>query len=288
MYISADCVRQKYQWANCKRCAAVCHLNAIKVTPTITLDSNICDECGQCVENCPFTAIVGTAPSYNIRNNILYEDNQPAPLLEKLLLLRADGINEVCVKSSDSDWFSAVQQANQVLCDNKQLLFKVTIAESVVEEIQYSKRAFLHFSTLTLSAKAREGRSFSDLSKAYPEYQFYRIALDHHQCTLCGICAVYCHQNCIHFTDTKVVINSQSCDGCQLCQDVCQLKALELTKEMRDLTVMEYPVSQQVCSACHQLYRSIDKQDSVSLCPACRFRQQNNMPLYKIGQQALS
>lgn len=282
--ISSKCIRKRHYWSNCHLCTSACLLQAITVGPQIHVDVAKCNQCGRCVESCPFDAIEGNKASYNISENTLYEDSQSPPTFEKLLSLKAEGINEIHVSKSHSTWLEYLEEVNALLSANKLSIFRIILSKKATEGISHSRRSLLNrLSRVREECKNNE----ASLSTVYPAHQLYRIEFDSTSCNICSLCEVHCPEKCIIIENNKMVFDGRKCHGCQICADVCLTKSLQINKAMHVSNMNIYSIFRCTCSACGVPYQRLSQSTGpVSLCPACEFRKSNAIPIYRIGENA--
>ena len=61
-----------------------------------------------------------------------------------------------------------------------------------------------------------------------------RPIVDHSKCIKCGICWMYCPDNCINIDKkTGAIIDYDFCKGCGICANVCPVKCIKMVKEKK-------------------------------------------------------
>lgn len=115
----------------------------------------------------------------------------------------------------------------------------------------------------------------------------FQIQFDEEKCTLCGLCNKFCQKNCIQISADKISIDSSKCIGCQLCVDICQMNAIYINKIKKKLEKQIVRIYTHQCSTCHQVYQTTTVFPKDTYCPACIFRKDKHISVYKIGQNAV-
>lgn len=281
--ISEACIRTYYQWSHCHLCHAACPSSAISFTSPLSVNVDLCNLCGRCADACPFDAVWGIKPVYKIRNFTLYEDNQPPPLPEKLLSLRDEGITQIKIKKTDSIWNESIDSINQILAANGHNGFIVNVSGEANEQISHTRRAFFRSIYSNMQGGSDSGGE-TEIAAAIAEYAFYQLKLEAELCYLCGACEKFCPKDCINIDTDKLTINNALCNGCNLCADACQRKAIKIIKKVNEPLISVYHVFLHSCPICHEAFASLNElTDPASACPACEFRSRWLIPIAKIG-----
>jgi pyruvate ferredoxin oxidoreductase gamma subunit len=68
---------------------------------------------------------------------------------------------------------------------------------------------------------------------AYPTgtWRYYRPVFNPVKCNACGICAMFCPDNCIYIENKKYFPDYEYCKGCGICAQECPSDAIELMPE---------------------------------------------------------
>ncbi len=235
--INSQCIRNRHHWSNCHLCASVCNLNAIALEAQINVDINKCSQCGRCVKSCPFGAVEGKEASYYVRETTLYEDNQYPPTFEKLLLLKAEGLDNVNVVSST--WQQYIEEVNLLLASNDISPFNIIYSAEKIEEISHSRRSLFRFNQLSEFKKTVLNEKIN-ISTSYPNHQLYKIEFESSNCNLCNLCSIYCPEKCIKIESDKIIFDGKNCNGCQLCSDICLTKSISINKIFHTSKVNTY------------------------------------------------
>ncbi|WPC76207.1 4Fe-4S binding protein [Vibrio porteresiae] len=282
--IGKNCIRNKFDWSNCHQCSTHCPSQAIHFHPQTHVDIDVCNQCGRCIEACPFDAISGTKPTYHIQGKTLFEDNQHPPTPEKLLQLKLSGITQVELKDNNSIWFSPITSINQSLAANGLTKFDILFTDQHYEKISHSKRSLFRSlikSPLT-DKQTRRDMGSTLISEKRP---LHRLIFNPNQCNLCQQCQILCPKECITINDKNITLNNENCNGCQLCSDVCVKKSLCVEHGIYQNQSISYSIEEFRCTECGTLYPQVidESRNSQSICPACQFRKETGIAIYKIG-----
>ncbi len=58
----------------------------------------------------------------------------------------------------------------------------------------------------------------------------YKGVIDYSLCSNCGLCASYCRFGAISYSNGRVEISENDCDGCKLCSRICPENAINMVK----------------------------------------------------------
>lgn len=63
-------------------------------------------------------------------------------------------------------------------------------------------------------------------------WRTFKPIVDKSKCIDCGLCAVYCPENCIKMKKGKVSLpDLDYCKGCGICANVCPVKCIKMVKD---------------------------------------------------------
>jgi pyruvate ferredoxin oxidoreductase gamma subunit len=71
----------------------------------------------------------------------------------------------------------------------------------------------------------------SALAYSTGTWRYYRPVFNPEKCNACGICAMFCPDNCIYMENKKYFPDYEYCKGCGICVQECPANAIELMSE---------------------------------------------------------
>ena len=213
----------------CGICAEVCPETAIAVgavggvqrgliddAASIHVDETVCSYCGVCVIMCPFSAL---SLKIDGETSLPILDNEGFPTYDKGTSIDA----EKCVRCT--------------ICDD------VCPREAINRDVPLF-----------------EGQDKEGLSKGKAVDLKLTFTVDTEKCTYCGVCGTLCEAiNVLHnpFTPEtgkvtgEVVWDETLCDGCNVCAEACNDKAITLTREALGRALLgEVTIIEDECCTC--------------------------------------
>jgi Pyruvate/2-oxoacid:ferredoxin oxidoreductase delta subunit len=277
--LSSACVRHKSPRSTCEKCVTACHEGALSISQgKPVIDNQKCSECGSCMVACPVQAVSGILPKKDFFQNKIIATNVKPPSQNELLIYYAKGVNTIACEEKELSqaWMDTVEGVNSLLHKLGRMPFK-TESESSFED-SYSRRELF-------SLWKKEGRSIVrqvspakwrfnhmdlDVTRYYPDHQFFDVTIDREKCSLCKGCEVMCPKTCFKLDDTGFTINLQPCSGCQLCQELCPEEAITMTSLIASAVTKSYDVYTKMCSLCNNSFQTLREHDEQ--CPVCKNR----------------
>ncbi len=236
-----------------------------------------CNECGNCISDCPVQAIAGIYPKRTIIQNELVVQSQKIPTVKELLILYKKGVKTIVgEKSSLIEWWKEpIDEANDLLKQLNEAPFSISV-KSIEEERYFSRRELFSLwkneskSAMKQAAPAKWRFNQNDLHlpKYYRDYQFARITINSEKCMLCTACQKLCQNKCLNITEGHFSLLSQGCSSCQLCVDICPEKAIIVENQIAKAEETLLPIYQKVCTVCQKTYSTLREHDEK--CVACR------------------
>lgn len=261
------CVRKKSPKATCTSCIDSCPEHAIEIhggKPVIF--QKACTECGLCMIECPVQAIEGIFPRKSIAGNQLTAENENPLSVTELLILHSKGVTTI-LAGEELEWKEKIQKANGILAQIGKTPFLVTDSIlSTEEDTSFTRRELFSLwgkeSKSTVAsvtpAKWRFNHSSLELSKYYPDHQFFDVSINEEKCNLCKICLSLCPKDCFHLGDTAFTVYSQPCSNCGLCLDTCPEKAVTVESWIKEADTKTYKVIRKTCPDCHQEFQTVE------------------------------
>ena len=62
-------------------------------------------------------------------------------------------------------------------------------------------------------------------------WRSHKPVVDLSKCIKCGICWMFCPDNCINIDKTGAIIDYDFCKGCGICAKECPVKCIKMVKE---------------------------------------------------------
>ncbi len=147
-----------------------------------------------------------------------------------------------------------------------------------------SRRQFFHHAfreTTKIAAKTltpskwRFNHSEFNMARMFTEVSLYEVDLDRSSCTLCEACFKLCKQRIFTIKGDTLEICHAKCNGCGLCADVCDSKAVRIRLKAHRVLREELPLNQDVCTECGSAYPGWpENRKADSTCPPCESRKQ--------------
>lgn len=273
--ITNKCSRKRNVGSTCNLCWVSCNNSAISIHhKSIDIDPERCTSCGDCLINCPLSAIEGIAVTREFeKDSLIYKDIY-TPTEKELLIYKNRGLNSIKINrpSLNPEWKMVLDETNRML----NLLEQVPI--EVVEKNnngKFSRRAF--FTTMQSGgkkiAKSMTPASWKmevnewNLTNYYPDYQFYTVEIDKNKCTLCKACFTFCSQKVFLLKDNYLQVESQKCVNCTDCTDICREYAIHIKPDIKKKRDAHEPIHAQECHDCRQTFHSF--LPDTEKCPIC-------------------
>lgn len=279
--ILPSCTRLVSPHSHCEKCVESCQHQAVSIlNGKPVIDHRKCGDCGKCISACPVQAVAGIYPERIIIQNQLVMKGENIPTVKELLIFYKQGIKELIGDSPSQVelWSQPVEEANVILRQLGEMPFSVSI-KTVEEEMLYSRREIFSFwkteakSVLkqVVPAKMRFNQNALDLQKYYKNFQFTKVTVDQEKCILCEICQNLCQKKCLEIQDACFKIAPQGCSACQLCVDTCPEQAITVEDGISQKKETKLPVYQNICTACNQPFATLREHDKK--CVACTKRE---------------
>ncbi len=280
--VSDSCIRSKSPWATCNQCIQSCKEEAITLKDNLPIiNAEKCVECGSCLAICPVQAVEGIFPKRSIVQNQLLAEEGNIPSMKELLVFYAKGITSILSVSEklSGDWEGQMTAANTILLKMEKSPFSVQEGKLVAEKNDACSRREL-FSLWgkeskslvkqVTPAKWRFNHSNLELSRYYPDYQFFDVVVDTKKCSLCRVCEALCPKQVFSMMDDAFMIASQACSDCQLCSDACPEKAITINDRVTKAMPTTHETFLNTCEDCDGSFRTLARQDKK--CPVCAKR----------------
>jgi ferredoxin len=280
--ISELCVRNKSPKASCENCINVCEIGAIVLVegkPKISTDK--CVECGECIVACPTQAIEGIIPKRTFVQNHLVAKSGNVPSVNELLIFHAKGVTSVLSVEEEwnSNWKERLNEANDLLQQLDKQPLSINRGALIAEnDDSYTRRELFSlwgkegksFVKQVTPAKWRFNQTNLELSRYYPEFQFFDIMVDSGVCTLCKACEILCPKNCFHIAVESFNASAQTCSGCMLCIDLCPEKAITVQSQITKTKLKTLKTFTKSCGVCRKDFQTLREENEK--CPNCTKR----------------
>ena len=203
------------------------------------------------------------------------------PDIKELLVFYAKGITAILPVSEklSDDWKEQISETNSILRKMDMAPFTIQDEKLELEKNDSCSRREL-FSLWgkegkslvkqVTPAKWRFNHSNLELSRYYPDYQFYTVVVDTKKCSLCRACEALCPKQCFSISDDAFLISPQACSDCQLCSDACPENAITVKEHVSKALEKSYETYLNNCEVCGTSFRTLSKQDNK--CPVCSKR----------------
>jgi Fe-S-cluster-containing hydrogenase component 2 len=278
MKVSSKCSRTRNRKSTCTYCLEQCKFEAMRVNDhLISIDTERCKMCGECMIACPLSAIEGIATSRRFKKGSLIFDESYVPTIKELLIYKKRGLTSLQVNDEpiNQGWNSVLKTANEQLT----LLNERPIDVVQNDKIELlSRRAFFHSfhskgkklaKNLTPVAW-RFGMDDWKLNKYYPDFQFFKVEIDNHKCNFCQSCFSLCAEEVFKVMDGLLQIKDEKCLNCTSCIDVCSANAIEISPEVKRKEERVEPYFINNCDGCGHQYFTF--QQELTQCPTCMDR----------------
>lgn len=242
------------------------------VEGSITLTSEQCLRCGDCLFACPAGAINGIhAPSRYYRQETLVAplSLHPPDTAELLFWHRLYHIRAVaCDADKQPGWALAVARLNLVLLKYQEPVWR--LQPPVDPQINIAKRALLPAgNNIVHSASVPTGKRL--LRQLYPRFSETVVKVDPQRCLLCGACTRVCPENVLRLTEHVFETESVRCTACKNCLAVCPAQALTLEAGPKEAFINQQALFTVRCPNCQRAFAAWENESS--LCPLCRQHQ---------------
>jgi ferredoxin len=273
--ISNNCSRKRNVRSTCNLCSESCNSSAISINQkSIEIDQNLCTSCGDCLINCPLSAIEGIAVTREFEKDSLIFKDVYTPTEKELLIYENRGLNSIKINEPflNPAWKRVLEETNRMLNHLDQV--PIEVVEKNNNE-KFSRRAF--FTTMQSGgkkiAKSMTPASWKmeanewNLANYYPDYQFYTVEFDKNKCTLCKACFTFCSQKVFLLKETFLQVESQKCVNCTDCTDICPEDAIHIKPDIKKKRDAHEPIHAQECHDCGQIFHSF--LPDTEKCPIC-------------------
>ncbi|WP_342043633.1 4Fe-4S dicluster domain-containing protein [Bacillus sp. OTU2372] len=272
--VTNNCSRKKHLRSTCRTCADACRYGALIITSTsIEIDLEKCNSCGDCIIACPLSAIEGVLETRKFDKGSLVYKESYIPTVKELLIYKQRGLTAIKSGSPplNQNWINVLFQANKIL-----QLFEespIRILENRKEK-GMSRRAFLTSlqkegkqcaKTIAPAVWKLEAKEWN-LSRYYPDYQFYEVDLDLAQCTFCQLCFSFCSKKVFSLEEGFLRVASEKCVNCFDCTDICTEDALHIKPKITKNQNQHHPFMTKECETCGKPFSTFIRKK-----PAARF-----------------
>ncbi|MEH7500427.1 4Fe-4S dicluster domain-containing protein [Neobacillus drentensis] len=273
--ITNNCSRKRNIRSTCSLCFESCNSSALAINPhSIEIDPERCTSCGECLINCPLSAIEGIAVTREFeKNSLLYKDDF-IPTEKELMIYKKRGLNSITFNSAplNQAWKIVLDETNRMLSQVDQS--PIEVVQSEFDE-KLSRRTL--FTSLQSGgkklAKSMAPASWKmeanewNLANYFPEYQFYTVEMDKNKCTLCKACFTFCLQEVFHIKEIFLHIESEKCVNCTDCTDICPEDAIQIKTKIKKKSDLNEPIHTMKCQDCGRFFHSF--QAERNKCPIC-------------------
>lgn len=265
MNVADKCSRLRNRKSTCSYCIENCEHQAIEISgDLILIDTKKCTLCGECMIACPLSAIKGVLSDRVFNNGSLIFDESFTPSLKELLIYKKRGMKSIQVGNQlNQDWETVLNYTNEQL----QLLDEspIGVVKKVMDEV-LSRRAFFgscqtegkQLAIRMAPAAWKTEKDDWNVTKYYPDYQFYSVDINKEQCTFCQACFSLCPEDVFQIDDNKLVIENQKCVNCTSCRDVCSEKAIEVLSDIKRKIEQFEHVHLKTCKDCDHTFYTFD------------------------------
>lgn len=283
--ILTSCTRYSAPRSTCQACIEACEEEAIFLeNEKPIIDHEKCTECGKCISACPVQGVAGIYPrrSY-VQNKLVINETDVIPTAKELVILRAKGIKEIIFRTDRviKAWLKPVDEANVMLGELGEKPYEVVSTvklhrkeESLTRRELFSfwRKESSGFIKLATPAKWRFNHEDFNLSKHYPDYQFYRVTIDENKCTVCLACQRVCPLKCFEFQDEQLLVSSQQCTSCRICADICPEKAIIIENKIvkKESEPVRLTIYKNQCTTCERKFDALTEDETT--CIICKKR----------------
>ncbi|MDR7075460.1 Fe-S-cluster-containing hydrogenase component 2 [Neobacillus niacini] len=263
MKVTTKCSRERNRKSTCNDCVENCEHNAIELKDDLfIIDTKKCTMCGECMIACPLSAIEGLASNRLFEKGSLVFDESYVPSLKELLIYKKRGMTTIQVAHQpfNQEWETVLRVTNEQL----QLLEEtpIVVVERVKDEVLSRRALFGSFqkerkqlAKKMAPAAWKMEKDDWQLTKYYPDYQFFSVKLDKDKCTLCNACFTLCPEEVFHLKESMLQIKNEKCVGCSSCTEVCQENAIEIVPDIKRKREQVVYVHSKNCKDCgHSFY----------------------------------
>jgi Fe-S-cluster-containing hydrogenase component 2 len=276
--VTRKCSRLTNRESTCSVCLEQCRREAITLNElSVKIDATKCITCGDCIIECPLSAIEGVGVKRAFVQGSLVYDDSYTPVKKELLIYKKRGITSILI-----DQFPLNQGWELVLNEVNELLMILDENPIKVKKKKYNE---------TISRRAlftsfgREGKQLAksmapaswqfneddwNLTNYYHEHQFFNVEIDKTKCTLCQACFSLCSQEVFTLKETCLQIENEKCVNCTTCRDVCSQQAIQIKSEIKKKSKLVKPFYSKKCQKCERLFNTF--QTETDKCPICQNR----------------
>lgn len=273
--ITNKCSRKRNVRSTCNLCSESCNNSAISIhQKSIEIDQERCTSCGDCLINCPLSAIEGIAVTREFEKDSLIFKDVYTPTEKELLIYKNRGLNSIKINepSLNPAWKRVLEETNRMLNQLDQVPIEVVEKKN---NQNFSRRAFFTtiqseggkiVKSMTPASWKMEANEWN-LANYYPDYQFYTVEIDKNKCTICKACFTFCSQKVFQLKDTFIQVESEKCVNCTDCSDICLEDAIQIRLEIKKKSDTHEPIHAQECHDCGQTFHSF--LPDTAKCPIC-------------------
>jgi ferredoxin len=277
--VNQRCARFHSPRSACTKCIDSCKHDALAIIDGfIQLDSEKCNGCGDCVINCPLSAVEGIPVGRRFEKNALVYTDSFTPQVKELLIYKRRGIKNIQIGTDfsglNSEWEKAVVNTNQILnAVDEEPMNIIRLEKAAVSRRDFFQSARVKGQKLTKELAPARWRAAEDdwiLTKFYPEHQFYEAVIDRDKCVFCRACFSVCPQKVFSVHNYALTIENNKCIDCSLCRDVCPEQAVSINENPGIKQNMKISFSECSCQECGQKFYSF--QPEKHKCMICSDR----------------
>lgn len=276
--ITDACSRKRHTRSTCSVCADSCPMEAIHITSeSIKMDLQHCNSCGDCLIACPLSAIQGILESREFDKDSLVYNDSYTPLIKELLIYKKRGVTTVRSESTldNQKWIKVINNANDILVKLDENTIKLNENR---EEKELTRRAF--FSSLrkegyqlaknmTPATWKMEAKKWN-ITRYFPDYQFFQVRLEQEKCTFCQMCFSFCSQKVFILHEGFLQVENEKCVNCYDCRDICPENALKIELKINKKYIAQHPFHTKNCQTCGKMFSTFDP--NIQKCPICHDR----------------
>lgn len=234
----------------------------------VTLASERCLRCGDCLFVCPGEAIHGISPPtryYQQDMLVAPLSLQPASTAELMLWHRLYHIRAVaCDADQQPGWALAVARLNLILPRYQEPGWRLLAPAATA--VNTARRALFHvYDAAVRHASVPTGKRI--LRQLYPQLSETIPVIDPQRCQLCGACTRVCPENALRLTERVFETESARCTDCKNCLAVCPAQAITLEAGPRHDPLRQQALFTARCVNCRRTFLCREKENT--LCPLC-------------------